>query len=350
MQGNYRKHIIRLVTFLGGIYFFFEFLMPEPVIKQLKLDQYHDDISNGFITVGAMAVFLGIINLLMLHGGRIIFRRKHWFDSLALLFGLFLMLALTGNDWISTNSIVNQSEQISNLAAFSEQIKKDFDKKNPKALPVLQRNELLVDHVQKILVSQREEITALDLGLRATTAEQQLRGVYRSDLIGYLNVAQNQLNSIVTDSALGLELSANLELAKSLRRVSGAYRELMQAAYKSTRSKKIYDLFFDGLFVALGSAMFSLLGFYIAAAAYRAFRIQSAESALMLGAALVVMLGQIPFGVWLYDGFPDLRLFLMQVPNAAAFRAVKIGAAVAGLIMAYRMWFSIESDYSQEHK
>ena len=64
----------------------------------------------------------------------------------------------------------------------------------------------------------------------------------------------------------------------------------------------------------------------------------------MMAAALVVMLGQIPFGSWIWEGFPDLRLWLLRVPNAAAFRAIKIGAEVAGLIMAFRMWFSIESE------
>ncbi|MBN8550913.1 MAG: hypothetical protein J0M12_16490, partial [Deltaproteobacteria bacterium] len=106
----------------------------------------------------------------------------------------------------------------------------------------------------------------------------------------------------------------------------------------------VYDLLYQGFFVSLGAAMFSLLGFYIAAAAYRAFRIKSLESALMMVAAVIVMLGQIPFGLWLWDGFPELRLWLLSVPNSGAFRAIKLGAAVAGLIMAYRMWFSIETE------
>jgi hypothetical protein len=95
--------------------------------------------------------------------------------------------------------------------------------------------------------------------------------------------------------------------------------------------------------------MFSLLAFYMAAAAYRAFRIRSAESALMMGAALLVMLGQIPFGIWVWDRFPEIRLWLLTVPNAAAFRGIAIGAAVAGLVMAFRMWLSIESEsFSRE--
>ncbi|RME58194.1 MAG: hypothetical protein D6780_07130, partial [Candidatus Dadabacteria bacterium] len=105
-----------------------------------------------------------------------------------------------------------------------------------------------------------------------------------------------------------------------------------------------YDLLYLGLFVPLGSAMFSLLAVYIAAAAYRAFRIKNVETVLMMTTAVIVMLGQIPFGIWIYKDLPLVRAWLLEVPNSAAFRAIKIGAAVAGLVMALRMWLSIESE------
>jgi hypothetical protein len=106
---------------------------------------------------------------------------------------------------------------------------------------------------------------------------------------------------------------------------------------------RLYEFLFNGLFNQLGSAMFALLGVYIAAAAYRAFRIRSVESALMMGAALVVMLGQISFGRIVYEDMPAIRQWLLEVPNSAAFRAIRLGAGVAGLMLAIRMWLSIES-------
>ena len=94
--------------------------------------------------------------------------------------------------------------------------------------------------------------------------------------------------------------------------------------------------------------MFALLAFYVASAAYRAFRIRSLESALMMLAAILVMLGQIPFGLWISDDLPLVRLWLLEVPNSAAFRAIAIGSGVAGLIMAFRMWLSLEADKYNE--
>ena len=89
-------------------------------------------------------------------------------------------------------------------------------------------------------------------------------------------------------------------------------------------------------------SMFSLLGFYVATAAFKAFKIKSFESFLMMLSALIVILGQVPFGVKIWNGFPSLRLWLLSVPSTGAFRAITLGAFIAGLVMALRMWFSLE--------
>jgi hypothetical protein len=96
--------------------------------------------------------------------------------------------------------------------------------------------------------------------------------------------------------------------------------------------------------------MFSLLAFYIASAAYRAFRIKSTEAVLMMIAALLVMLGQIPFGAYIWGELPAVRLWVMQVFSTPAFRGIALGASVAFLAMALRMWLSLEtkSFYQEE--
>ena len=127
-----------------------------------------------------------------------------------------------------------------------------------------------------------------------------------------------------TDGA-PVDVAANTGTARALRRLAESWLNLRNLEYEHSTPKHVYRLLFEGLFVALGSAMFSLLGFYIAAAAYRAFRVRSAESSLMMIAAVLVMLGQIPFGVWIWSGLPDVRLWLLEVPNSAAFRAITLG-------------------------
>lgn len=108
-----------------------------------------------------------------------------------------------------------------------------------------------------------------------------------------------------------------------------------------------------GVFVGLSSAIFSLLALYIAAAAYRAFRIKSGEAALMMFTALLVMLGQIPMGTAMCNplferlgiagGIVPVRGWIMEVINTAAFRGIYFGSAIAWLAMGIRMWLSMET-------
>ena len=342
---NYRRFLVRLLTLLGGSYFFLRFVLPERVAG-FEFGRYHQELSQGFVLIGAMAVGLGLINLLMLHGAKVAFRRKGWFNSCALLFGLFLMIFVTGSDWSATRRISADVEYLSMLGEFAERIKLDFESGRRDVPPFFERNKALKDASSASLQRVRDDLSWAENRLSHDQASR----------FSSLAAAAAELARQIADCArvvprIELEpsgsapsFSANQELKQSLSAMAVSLRVVREARYEESGTKKVYALLNEGLFIPLGSAMFSLLGFYIAAAAYRAFRVRSAESAAMMAAALLVMLGQIPFGIWLWHGFPDLRLWLLQVPNAAGARAIEIGAAVAGLVMAFRMWFSIETE------
>lgn len=55
---------------------------------------------------------------------------------------------------------------------------------------------------------------------------------------------------------------------------------------------------FRYIVVPMDATMFSLLAFFIASAAYRAFRARNFSSSLLLLSAGIVMLGRVPFGNW----------------------------------------------------
>ena len=122
---------------------------------------------------------------------------------------------------------------------------------------------------------------------------------------------------------------------------------------------RTYDLLWRNIRVPIDSTIFSLLAFYIASAAYRSFRIKSAEAAVMMFTALVVMLGQISLGqkltLWLkaYETDPSLwwlgrirfdtlREWLMAVWNSAAQRGILFGASVGAMALSLRIWLSLE--------
>ena len=57
--------------------------------------------------------------------------------------------------------------------------------------------------------------------------------------------------------------------------------------------------------VPLTATMFAMLAFYIASAAFRAFRAKNVEATLLLGTAFIVLLGQVYAGYWMTDFLPD---------------------------------------------
>jgi hypothetical protein len=78
----------------------------------------------------------------------------------------------------------------------------------------------------------------------------------------------------------------------------------------------------------LTATMFAMLAFYIASAAFRAFRAKNLEATLLLGTAFVVLLGQIYFGVWVTSFLPDLESYVMSFPEATRNVVLAIGLQV----------------------
>jgi len=342
---TYRRTLIRLVTFLGGIYFFLLYVLPATVFGY-RLDAYDAPINDGFTAIGAMAVGLGLINLLQVHGGKIAFRRTGWIYSFGLMFGLAAMIVIAAADWRAAARITGDAEVIERLRDFAVRIKSDVVTNVSTVRPLDERARLLAGAYAEAR-PHLESLSAVSPGAGGTPESVMLRERTDAEYRGTLVAVSAEVEQLSTEPSID-RLTA---VAEKLGQLAALRREVLRHRYELSAVRGAYTIFYDGLFVALGSAMFSLLGFYIAAAAYRAFRVRSAESGLMMGAALLVMLGQIPFGVWLWEGFPEIRLWLLSVPSTAAFRAIKIGAAVAGLVLAFRMWFSIESEkFSREER
>jgi hypothetical protein len=102
---------------------------------------------------------------------------------------------------------------------------------------------------------------------------------------------------------------------------------------------------------SMGAAIFSLLAFYLASAAYRAFRVRTAEAAIMMVTALIIMLGQTPLGTYLtgwiperfeYLWFSSIAGWILRIPSSAFVRALTFGAMLGAIAQALRYLFSME--------
>ncbi|MCA9072216.1 MAG: hypothetical protein KDA84_24990 [Planctomycetaceae bacterium] len=116
---------------------------------------------------------------------------------------------------------------------------------------------------------------------------------------------------------------------------------------------------YEYLFKPLTATMFSLLAFYVASAAFRAFRAKNVEATLLLGTAFIILLGRTYVGVWLTDWVPDslsglrienLAVYIMQVFNTAGNRAIMIGIALGIASTSLKVLLGIDRSYlgSQE--
>ena len=119
---------------------------------------------------------------------------------------------------------------------------------------------------------------------------------------------------------------------------------------------------YDNMMLPMQSTMFATLAFFIASAAFRAFRARSAEATALLIAAIILMIGRVPVGdqlasltptfTWAQSGtayhyadFPEWASWLLNVPNTAAFRGIQLGVYLSQVAIAVRIIFGIERTY-----
>ena len=119
-----------------------------------------------------------------------------------------------------------------------------------------------------------------------------------------------------------------------------------------------FNWLFENIQVPIGATMFSLLAFFIASAAYRAFRARTLEATLMLVTAVVVMFARVPIGEFLWQhimpgsvlqwkaNLPgDISDWLLNVPSMAARRGILLGVSLGAIATSLKIMLGIERSY-----
>ncbi len=89
---------------------------------------------------------------------------------------------------------------------------------------------------------------------------------------------------------------------------------------------------YNAIYVPSNATIYAILVFYIASAAYRAFRIKNTQALLVVIVGFIIMFSNIGVGYMIWPGFVPLGNWINTYLNAAAFRPIIIGSGL-GIIM-----------------
>ena len=349
MSQSIKHLLIAAFTFIGGLYYFLLFALPEK-IGEFEFGIWNDQIGTGISVIGVMTIGLGLLNIVRVHGTRVVKTQRGWIFSLSLLAGFLIMLTSEGLDFINAERGVNTVKRFSALALYSERIAAD-------AAAVKEFNESARESLKKMLaqlgnaleaerVLEAERRGFLQVG-EGHNAEKQADLQGAAEKFRTLSLdARTLLDRLIAAYAAEVDPTRpeqQQQLTLKLKELTTQVRVYSDLVVQESGVKTFARVLFNGFYLPLNSAMFALLGFYIAGAAYRSFRLKSIEAAVLMLTAVVVILGQIPFGkMYIHDSLPSVRVWLMENLNTPGNRAMFLGSSVAAIALAMRMWLSLE--------
>jgi len=156
-------------------------------------------------------------------------------------------------------------------------------------------------------------------------------------LLGLVNLARFHLARVRTrspESIYSIVLIGALAATLALGFISGG-----------PNSQWMQHLF-DSVLFPLQAAIYSLLAFFIVTATYRTFRVRSVETALFVIFAVVVLLGQTPAGILLWDALPMIKDWIFDVPVLAGTRGILMGVALGSLATGMRVLVGVGRPYA----
>ncbi len=111
---------------------------------------------------------------------------------------------------------------------------------------------------------------------------------------------------------------------------------------------------YEYAFKPLTATMFAMLAFYVASAAFRAFRAKNLEAILLLGTAFIILLGRTYIGVAMTAWIPDalkafrideLTIYIMSIFVTTGNRAIMIGVALGIASVSLKVLLGIDRSY-----
>ena len=103
---------------------------------------------------------------------------------------------------------------------------------------------------------------------------------------------------------------------------------------------------FNHILLPLEATFFALLAIFIVTAAFRAFRIRNVETFFFVLFAIIVLLGQIPLGIYLWPDLPIIKDWILNVPALAGIRGIMLGVALGTIATSLRILMGADRPYT----
>jgi hypothetical protein len=185
----------------------------------------------------------------------------------------------------------------------------------------------------------------------------QKREIDRAEFDRLVQEAQSSADSVNTanEAVIQSALDAGTLSAEAAALVKQGLAEQKARA----GSEQAFQFLYQRGLLAMDAAMFSLIGFFILSAAYRAFRVRSIEASILMATALVVLLMFVPIALMLTSGLdPDtfagnfridsIGSWLLSTINVPAIRAIDLGLGLGLLAMGLRIMLGLEKGVASE--
>ena len=154
-------------------------------------------------------------------------------------------------------------------------------------------------------------------------------------LLGFTNVVSVHWRQIRTRKP-GAIYSAVLLISLALTLIFGL-------AGPSSRGSQFI---FAYVLQPLESTLFALLAVFIATATFRALRVRSLEMFFFVLFAVIVLLGQVPVGIYLWSELPIIKNWILDVPTLAGARGILLGVALGTIATGLRVLIGTDRPYT----
>lgn len=106
---------------------------------------------------------------------------------------------------------------------------------------------------------------------------------------------------------------------------------------------------FQFILLPLEATLFALLALFIATAAFRAFRVRNLETFFFVLFAVIVLLGQVPVGIYLWPELPIIKDWILNVPTLAGVRGILLGVALGTIATGLRVLIGADRPYTDQN-